>query len=232
MKKTYLYTGLGVLTLVGALSIAGLTGNAGYFKKSEAVQDALRSGDIEAFQAAVTQEGNSRLAARVENIDEEKFAQLQQKFLSHEAVKEAIAEGDWEAYQEAVAALENNDGETRMGRKHGHKMIAETEEEFNELVEKYNENIAVQEDLLEAVTNDDRAAFDTIILEQIEERRADIDSEKLARIEERFPEITDEMLDTLWENAQLAVENGDEINLRTLKGGRGHRMSLSRLRGV
>lgn len=217
MNKKQLYTGIGALGVATVIGM-GVTTNAG-FLNSQAATDALRSGDLEAFKAAVEVEGNERLQNKLDSIDEERFEELQERFNTKEAIQAAIEADDFEAYQEAIADLDDEDGGRRGFR--GKGFIAETEEEFNELVSRYNEREAIRADLTAAVENDDRATFDAIIEEQIENKNDDIDEQEGSQLRRGRLDITEEQLDIMWENAQEAVADGEEINLKTLIGRKG-----------
>ena len=211
-----LYTSLSALTLIGMLGIVGITANAGFFGGNEEVRAALESGDYEAFKSAVqVEDDQGRISRRFRNLDEEEFLRLQARFLGEEAIQDAIENDDYAAYQEAVEGLESEGIETRMGRRRGLKMIAETEEEFADLVAIYEEKEALQTELTAAVTAGDQAQFEALLQEQFasfEERFAET-----SQSPRRRPELTQQMFDTLYERAQEAVENGEEIQLRSMR---------------
>ncbi len=218
MNKKQLYTGIGAIGLVGVLGMS-VTSSAG-FMGNQAATEALQNGDLDAFKAAVEVEGNERLQSKLDSLDEERFAELQERFNTKEAIKESIENEDYDAYQAAVAELDTEDE----GRGHrGRNFVVDSEEEFLDLVERYNEKEATQLALTEAVNNDDREEFDAIIDERISDRIQDIDEEEGSQLNRRTIELSDEQRDELWENAQQAVEDGEEINLKSLFGGKNKR---------
>ena len=213
--KKHLYAGLSALTLVGILGFAGVSAKAGprFLSGNEAARAALESGDYEAFKSAVqVEDEEGRISRRFTQFDEAQFLRLQERFLSEEMLREAIEAGDYEAYREVVEGLEQEGIETRMGRHHGLKMVAETEEEFAQLVTVYQEKQAFQDELEAAVSAGDQEQFEQLLEERLVRLQERLDS-RHARHRQR-PEPTREQLDELFAQAQEAVEDGEEIRLR------------------
>ena len=80
--KTYILTGISLFTVMGAGLVIGnstLQANAeAGILRNEDVQAALESGDIEAFRTAVNENGGDRAQRLLDNLDEEKFNELQE----------------------------------------------------------------------------------------------------------------------------------------------------------
>lgn len=208
----YLALGLSALTLIGILGMGTITGQAGFLKKNPAAQKALRSGDLAAFREAVqTTDEQGRISRRVKNLDEAEFIRLQEVFLQTELLQQAITANDYDAYREIVASLEAEGIETRMGRRHGLKMIAETEEEFAQLVQLYAEKEALQTELRVAVEAEDKDTFGELVKEhrtRLRERLVGVQNTKT------LPPLSEDRIEDLYRRAQEAIVEGEEISLR------------------
>jgi len=137
--KYKIATTVSVMALAGVAIVGGVgAANAqNQILRDESVQVALESGDIEAFREAVRETGKARADRFADNIDEEKFAKMQEKYETKQAINAAIENEDFAAFQEATADLDKND----RGGKDGKFSEIDTEEEFQEFLEK----IAVKE---------------------------------------------------------------------------------------
>ena len=215
LTKKHLYAGLSTLTLVGILGFAGINAKASprFLSGNEVAREALESGDYEAFKSAVqVEDEQGRISRRFSEFDEAQFLRLQERFLQEEMIQDAIEAGDYVAYREVIEGLEQEGVETRTGRRHGLKMVAETEEEFEQLVSIYQEKQDFQEELQAAVVADDQAQFEQLLEERLTGLQERIDARREARRER--PEPTQEQLNELFAQAQAAVEDGEEIRLR------------------
>ncbi len=209
-KKTQLLTGITVLSVLGAGIIAGLTVTSsanGLINNDEATA-AIESGDIEAFRQAIIDKGNKRAQRRAENLNEEKFAEIQAKYKSKQTIESAIENGDYTAFQEAVDGLE------RVPRKF--KEI-QSEEDFQELVANKAQLDVFQDELTTAAQNEDKEAFTATLLEAQEFIQANRPEDAPAK---DF-KLTDKMIDKAYEKALEQVAEGEEVELLP-KGNRGH----------
>lgn len=193
-KQKTKWTQITAFTLSG-VAVFGLvvtavgTNAMGFGNASTEVKEALQARDYSAFKEAVSAEGEDKLSSKLENLTEDKFNKIADKFESKEAIKAAIEADDYSLLPANAADKIDQEKFDKMVDRHAER------EEFKSAIQTaiINNNFDAYATAIEA-KNDSREEGDKGMKRG---QREDLtDEDQALKIQERFDQAVSEYEET------------------------------------